>query len=674
MITWWKHLRVKTKFLMGMTAIFIAILFSFSFFYVTLDRQNERTASMHSAAALSQSLLEREMQHLRWVAMLSNYLTSPVGTPLTLEKNPTECSFGKWYYSEARIDSQHAFPEIIAELAKLEGPHRTLHESAVEIESLMQAGRTAEAERIFNDKTLAAFAELGKNFTILRDKVQRKMSTQREVMGELLLMAEISMLVLSVLVCIAVALVAITLLKNIFRPLEVITRYSEDCQKNSDSVLAVFRHDELGALAENLRQLMANLNKQLAFSKGVLNGLCVPCSIFSAQDTTVFTNQHMIDLLERNGTPDQYIGTSSGEFIWGDKAAETVSTRALRENKLLTARREFVTHKGNVRHASISSAPFHDEQGEILGTLSIWMEITEIVEKQKALEEHSLRVAELAASSTDVAGSVSSASTQLAAQVEQASRGAEKQRDRVSETATAMTQMNSSILEVAQNAQNASNTAAEAMREANEGAKVVDGVVVRIDKLNDSVEATRLGMDELGKQTKGIDVIINVIGDIADQTNLLALNAAIEAARAGDAGRGFAVVADEVRKLAEKTMEATKEVGLIVNGIQQGALAGISNVTDASRAMEEARIHASEAGNSLRAIVSLVAHTAGQVHSIATAAEEQSVASEQINQVLGDVDTISGETSTSMLQAAEAVEGLAKQADILRQQITTLVE
>jgi|GEM_PF-3421715 Uncharacterized conserved protein len=404
MTNWWKHLRVKTKFLMGMTAIFIAILFSFSFFYVTLDRQNERTASMHSAAALSQSMLEREMQHLRWVAMLSNYLTSPAGTPFTLEKNPTECSFGKWYYSEARVDSQQAFPEIVAELAKLEGPHRALHESAVEIESLMHAGRTAEAERIFNDKTLSAFAELGKNFTILRKKVQTKVSAQREVMVELLLMAEISMFVLSALVCIAVALVVFTLLKNIFRPLEVITRYSEDSQKNSDTVLAVFRHDELGALAENLRQLMGNLNKELAFSKGVLNGLCVPCAIFSAQDTTVFTNQQMVDLLERNGTPDQYIGTSSGEFIGGDKDAETVSTRALRENKLLTDRLEFVTHKGNVRHASISSAPFHDEQGEILGILSIWMEITEIVEKQKALEDHGRRMAEVAASSRQTEG------------------------------------------------------------------------------------------------------------------------------------------------------------------------------------------------------------------------------------------------------------------------------
>lgn len=100
------------------------------------------------------------------------------------------------------------------------------------------------------------------------------------------------------------------------------------------------------------------------------------------------------------------------------------------------------------------------------------------------------------------------------------------------------------------------------------------------DRVNDVVsgisrveEYTRRISDSLGSlaaQAEGIGRIMSLITGIADQTNLPALNAAIEAARAGDAGRGFAVVADEVRKPAEKTMGATKDVGSVIQGIQQG--------------------------------------------------------------------------------------------------------
>ena len=269
---------------------------------------------------------------------------------------------------------------------------------------------------------------------------------------------------------------------------------------------------------------------------------------------------------------------------------------------------------------------------------------------------------------------VSSASEQLSAQVEQSTRGAEIQSDRVAETATAMEEMNATVLEVARNASQAAGMADQAKHKAQDGAQVVTQVVKGIGEVQTSALELKTDMTSLGKQAEGIGQILNVISDIADQTNLLALNAAIEAARAGDAGRGFAVVADEVRKLAEKTMTATKQVGEAIRGIQEGARKNIDNVEQAVMKIDHATDLANESGVALNEIVNLVDLTTDQVRSIATASEQQSATSEEINKSIEDVNRISSETSEGMKQSALAVGELAHQVQVLKNLIDEMKE
>ena len=264
---------------------------------------------------------------------------------------------------------------------------------------------------------------------------------------------------------------------------------------------------------------------------------------------------------------------------------------------------------------------------------------------------------------------VSSASEALSAQIAQSSRGADDQSARVRETATAMEEMNATVLEVAKNAQQAANVSHQAREQAVEGSQIVNDAVMGIESVHTQSIAIKEDMDALGKQAESIGQIMGVIADIADQTNLLALNAAIEAARAGDAGRGFAVVADEVRKLAEKTMSATQEVGQAITGIQAGTRKNILNVEQVAVTIESATNMSVRSGESLKKILEFVHLVNDQVQSIATASEQQSAASEEINQSVEQVATISAQTAQTMEQATKAVADLTQQSQSLQRLI-----
>lgn len=265
----------------------------------------------------------------------------------------------------------------------------------------------------------------------------------------------------------------------------------------------------------------------------------------------------------------------------------------------------------------------------------------------------------------EIVARIASSTTELSEQVEESRNGSERQRERASENATAMEEMNATVLEVASNAANSAENADKAKHEAEDGSKTVSAVVTAVEKLKQ--EAHKLGdeMGRLGSRAESIGDVMNVITDIADQTNLLALNAAIEAARAGEAGRGFAVVADEVRKLAEKTMTATKEVGEAIDSIQESSRASMKTMEETSDMVDSTTLLVGEAGSSLSSILEIIEEVAEQVRSIATAAEEQSAASEEINRSTSEINRIADENHHAMEQSTQAMQELAELSEML---------
>ncbi|WP_432735893.1 methyl-accepting chemotaxis protein [Maridesulfovibrio sp. FT414] len=267
---------------------------------------------------------------------------------------------------------------------------------------------------------------------------------------------------------------------------------------------------------------------------------------------------------------------------------------------------------------------------------------------------------------------IASASDELNGQIQESRRGCDAQRNRTSEAATAMEEMNATVLEVAGNASHAAENAKKASEQAHDGGELVETVVSSIEALNKESKELYSEMGELGQKAESIGQVMGVISDIADQTNLLALNAAIEAARAGDAGRGFAVVADEVRKLAEKTMAATDEVGNAIRSIQGSARKSVQSVEKTSDMVGKSTELSRQAGQFLIKIQEYVGETADQVRAIATAAEQQSASSEEINRTTDEINTIASDIAEAMAQSAHAMDDMAQLSEQLRRLIDEL--
>ncbi|MFH4497278.1 methyl-accepting chemotaxis protein [Vibrio diabolicus] len=256
--------------------------------------------------------------------------------------------------------------------------------------------------------------------------------------------------------------------------------------------------------------------------------------------------------------------------------------------------------------------------------------------------------------------------TQITAEGAKDSAGAiQTQLQELEQLATAMHEMSVTATEVANNAQGAASAAKEADQATIEGSSVVGESTQTINMLSDSIDLAVEEVQVLESATANIETILKVINDIADQTNLLALNAAIEAARAGESGRGFAVVADEVRTLAQRTQESTTEIRTMIEQLQSGASSVANAMHQSKGSAVEAVEKADLANNALQRIRDAIQRISDMNLQIASAAEEQSLVAEEINNNTVNIKDLSTQVAESANRTNDAMQ--AQQEDVHKQ-------
>ncbi|RMV53566.1 Methyl-accepting chemotaxis protein [Pseudomonas syringae pv. helianthi] len=303
----------------------------------------------------------------------------------------------------------------------------------------------------------------------------------------------------------------------------------------------------------------------------------------------------------------------------------------------------------------------------------------EPIAEPRGRDEASMLIRSLAVMQRDLRGmievvrsnahGVSGMSRQLSSGCHEVADSSRQQSSAAGTMSAATSEMTASIEEITRHAGHALEMASQAEALAKNGGRVIHQVVSDMDSIARSAQLSAQVIRTLDKDSEGIFNIIQVIKGIADQTNLLALNAAIEAARAGEQGRGFAVVADEVRSLAGRTSTSTQEITTMVARIQQSPREAVTSMEAGVAQVDKGMAVTAEVERSISDILEATLSTTQLVNDITRTIGEQSLASNEIAHQVEMIASMSEGNSRVIGQTASTTDELSAMAGQLSQSV-----
>jgi len=220
------------------------------------------SGQLEKAEAISQELMQREIDHLKWVAKVGEFQGDTSITEFQVQKDPHKCGFGKWYYGEGRKEAEAQVPEIASILEKIGEPHKKLHESATELELVLQQGQAMrpEAQHLFNTETNHQLSQVQNYLGQMREEVGTHVQKVREDAEHSASQAKTLAMIGAIFGVVAAVVLGIFLSISITRP---ITRIIERLGSGSDQVGDASRQiaDSSQSLAEGASEQASSLEE-----------------------------------------------------------------------------------------------------------------------------------------------------------------------------------------------------------------------------------------------------------------------------------------------------------------------------------------------------------------------------------------------------------------------------